>query len=382
MVVWLGRGAKASPSAGGLLGGSDWPKPWAVADESGISGGPAGGRALLWGGLLLGVGVAALLWWRGDPPEATPVAAPAQEHGRLVLAGLEGTVRIDRNRHGVPQIRARSERDAFFALGFSHAQDRLGQLLRLRRAAQGRAAAVEGPERLDGDRVARLLDFPGLAEAQWPKLPRRARGVLEAYAAGVNARLERVGRLDPGLPPGSEPVEPWRPQDSLALFKRFAWSLGDSVELSLVLHELVALLGAQEADRFFPPRSHGPPGPGRSTAAAPAGGARPAAVTGASGSGEAPWLRRGLSQLRRSSGFDGYGVGSSAFVLGGEHTESGAPLLLADSHSAPRVPAAFHLAHLRAPGLDVAGLSLPASRCSGAAATASWPGPTSTRARW
>ena len=198
---------------------------------------------------------------------------------------------------------------------------------------------------MPADRLARLIDFRGLAEAQWPNLPRSARRVLEAYAAGVNARLARI-RSGAEAPPTAlvgDPLEPWRAQDSLALYKLFAWSLSSSIDASLVLRDLVERLGAPAAGRFFPPRKAGHGPRGRTTAAAPV----------------APWVSEAVQALRRGTAANGQGVGSSAFVLAGRHTANGQPILVADSHFEPTVPAPLYLAHLRAPALDVAGASLP-----------------------
>ncbi|MEM7411894.1 MAG: penicillin acylase family protein [Myxococcota bacterium] len=308
--------------------------------------GAGAGRA--WGTLSVAVGLGALAIWGLSTLQARDAerAAHPQVSGRLALPGLEQGVRIDRDRHGVPHIEAETEADAFFALGFVHAQDRLGQLIALRRLAYGTRAGHEGPAALDADRLARLMDFRGLAEAQWGNLPRASRRVLSAYAAGVNARLERVrtGRSAPPPQLAGETLEPWRPQDSLALYKQFAWSLSASIDASLVLRDLVERLGAPAAGRFFPPRElgHGPAG-----------------RTTADGSEIAPWVVSGVQSLRRALGAQGMGVGSTAFVLAGRHTESGKPMLVADSHFEPTAPARLYLAQLRGPGLDIAGAGLP-----------------------
>ena len=342
-LVLLGRPQPSGPwETGDLPREPGWTKHPHVGEGRRTSAGGSEGSGGFWialgtgAALVLAVWVAAL--WRGG--EAGPAALPL-EHGRLAVTGLEAPLRIDRNRRGVPQLRAGSERDAWFGLGFSHAQDRLGQLLELRARVQGRVAERVGPSALDSDRTARVLGLTALAEAQWRALPRSARRALEAYSAGVNARLERIARGEAAAPPGfADPApEPWRPVDSLALFKFFSWNLGASVDASLVLRDLVAELGAPDAQRFFPPRLDAASA-GRS-AAAPA------------------WLPRGLQALRSAGGLDGLGVGSAAFVVGGAHTASGNPALVAESHTAPTLPAPFYLAHLKAPDLDVAGLTLP-----------------------
>src|ERR1700682_2798090 len=58
--------------------------------------------------------------------------------GELPVAGLAAPVEILRDGHGIPHIYAQSERDAYFALGYAHAQDRLWQMEMNRRIGAGR----------------------------------------------------------------------------------------------------------------------------------------------------------------------------------------------------------------------------------------------------
>jgi penicillin amidase len=276
-------------------------------------------------------------------------AAFPQATGTIRLRGLDAPVVVDRDARGVPHVRAESERDAFFALGFVHAQDRLGQMLWLERLARGTSAEVIGPEGLAWDRRARAIGFGNLADAQIERLASRTRRVLEAYAAGVNARIDRIVADEVGAPLAVHaldlPLQTWEPADSLAVFKAFAWGLGASVDASLVLQELIQDLGAATSRPFFPKRA-------RETA--------PAARTTAQVEDAVP--HRGVASpdpLRRALGMFGPSVGSSAWVIGGAHTATGHPVLVADSHLAPTVPPHLHLDHLHADDLDVAGTTLP-----------------------
>jgi penicillin amidase len=268
-------------------------------------------------------------------------AARSQNAGTFAVHGIARPVGIDRDRHGVPHIDAAGEPDAFFALGFCQAQDRLAQLLHLRRRARGTAAEELGREAVEADHLARLLDFRGLADRQWENLAAPARSALEAYAAGVNARIARLAEEADGAESRGDEIDPWRAQDSLALYKLFAWGLSESIDASLVLNDLVADLGAADAVRFFPTQGASRSGAARTTAAA------------------APWIAAGAHALRASLGLAAHGVGSTAFAVGGRQTESGYPVLVADSHFEPISPAALYLAHLRSPGVDIAGATLP-----------------------
>jgi penicillin amidase len=260
--------------------------------------------------------------------------------GTLELPGLERGAVLVRDARGIPHVRAASERDAWFGLGFAHAQDRLAQMTWLVRAARGRAAEAVGREAIEGDRWSRTLGFGRLADARAATLDAPTRRVLEAYAAGVNAW---VGRIREGVAPapialarmGIEP-EPWTPADSIAVAKLLAWGLDGSIDATLALGQLVDRLGAFAARPFFPPDAAADLVP----VPLPRIEARAASASLA---------------LRCATGLAGRSVGSSAWVLAGRAAENGRPILAGDLHLEPTVPSLLYEAHLSAPGLELAG---------------------------
>ena len=109
--------------------------------------------------------------------------------GTWTLAGPEQEIEIVRDRYAVPHILAKTDADAFFGLGFVHAQDRLWQMTLLRRTAQGRLSELFGAETLEIDTLMRALDLYGLSRRAVAAQTDATRAALEAYADGVNAWL-------------------------------------------------------------------------------------------------------------------------------------------------------------------------------------------------
>src|SRR5213078_4813718 len=136
---------------------------------------------------------AALTWgyfWYRD-------ASRPQIAGAVKIA-VGAPVDIVRDAEGVPHIYAQSSRDAWFALGFLHAQDRLWQLEMNRRIAAGRTAEILGPTAAGADRFLRTLGVRRNAEAIFLNLAPETRAVLDAYARGINFYLaQRSGPLPP-----------------------------------------------------------------------------------------------------------------------------------------------------------------------------------------
>ena len=116
-----------------------------------------------------------------------------------------------RDANAVPHIFAQTEKDAYFALGYAHAQDRLFQMEMMRRLGAGRLSEVVGPDTLDVDKFMRILGLYRLAKAEAPTLPNDMRVALDAYAAGVNAFLDAGGVLPPEFLLAGHRPEPWRP---------------------------------------------------------------------------------------------------------------------------------------------------------------------------
>lgn len=145
----------------------------------------------------------------------------------LEVEGISAPVEIVRDQAAVPHIFGQSDADVFFGLGYAHAQDRLWQMTVMRRTAQGKLSEVFGPRTLQTDKLMRRLDLYGLAQKSVAAQSPEARAALEAYAAGVNARLKEIneralGRGAPEMFLFDAPVAPWQPADSLALIKLMA----------------------------------------------------------------------------------------------------------------------------------------------------------------
>jgi len=274
-----------------------------------------------------------------------------QREGILAVSDLSHAVAIRRDPYGVPHIDAETASDAFFALGFVHAQDRLVQMEWLRRAAQGRTAEWQGPAGLEVDRWARTLGFARRAAAEAQGLSPSTQRALVAYTRGINARIARLARNEIDIPGplralGMAP-EPWEPADCVAVVRAWAWGLNGSVEASLVLSDLIEKLGPRAARVFFPPGAAGridPLGPS------------PRKLARRFPTPVPPAFR---DPLRGALGLRGRSVGSSAWLVNGLLTASGEPFLAGDLHLEATVPGLLYPAHWSAGDSEVAGFTLP-----------------------
>ncbi len=264
----------------------------------------------------------------------------------LTVAGLGAPVRIVRDLHAVPRIQAESMTDAYFALGFVHAQDRLWQMDMMRRLGAGRLAEIlpgaAGDWGLRSDRTMRTLGLYRLAESSYAALAPEVRYALDVYAAGVNFCLENwQGPLPVEFQLLGYRPEPWRPADSLVWGKLEALQLSGNFREELLRARLMTVLTTQQLNDIFP------------------AGSEPATLAAASDPDErrfAALAGRVAAALSEPLGPD---TASNEWVVDGAHSASGKPVLANDPHLGLQAPILWYLARVETPELTLAGATVP-----------------------
>jgi penicillin amidase len=287
--------------------------------------------------VLIGVGLGALAWGYRSLPSWS---------GRVVVSGIEAPLRIVRDERGIPHVFAAHEADAYFGLGYVHAQDRLWQLELDRRLASGQLAEIFGADALPRDRLFRTLGLRRAAEQNLAHLDPLTRDLVDAYVRGVNAAAAEQRPLPPefallGITPAA-----WTAVDSLVWLKMMAWMLSMNVDSELWRWRLSKQLDPGQIAEFLTPY----PGESPIVLEVPVVPLDPAGRTGRV---QPPRGIDSLRAVRRE------GLGSNNWVVAGGRTSSGKPLLANDPHLGLTSPSIWYLAHLSAPGLDVIGGTMP-----------------------
>ena len=276
---------------------------------------------------------------RTDLTAALPDLASPQR-----LRGLVGRVDVWRDPDGVPHARARSLHDAFFAQGFVHAQDRLWHMEYDRRRAHGRWAELAGDSAVPQDVLARRLGLGRSARADYEGAAHDTRGMLDAYAAGVNAFLETTRAWPVELQLLGARPEPWAPWDSLAVFKIRHVEMGPW-RMKIWRARLVAQLGPRLAAYLCPGT---PPAP------------MLIVPPGVEYRGPEPDALETLEQSDAAlASLPAWIGGSNNWALAGSRTASGLPLVAGDPHRALDTPNCYYQNHLACPEFDAIGLSFP-----------------------
>jgi penicillin amidase len=288
--------------------------------------------------MLVVVPLSGYLWLRTSLPQTS---------GAVRIAGLDGQVEIVRDRWGVPHIFAATDHDAFLALGYVHAQDRLWQMEMNRRIGAGRLSEFLGEATLEIDQFQRTLGYYRAAHSDYPALSERSRMALDAYAAGVNAWIGEGHLLPPEyLLLGVQP-EPWTPYDSLVWEKMMSWDLGGDYEMELLRRQLGETLGPERAAQLLPPF------PEDGVVILPDG------VTADAWQQTAADLLALDRRLQLDFGRGGREIGSNNWVVAGTRTESGLPLLADDPHLSTSIPSIWYLAELQGDQIHAIGATFP-----------------------
>lgn len=280
----------------------------------------------------------------------TVIRRPLPAHGgELDVPGLTAEVTVHRDARGVPHIVADTPEDLFRAQGWVHAQDRFFEMDYRRHVTAGRLSELVGAneDALAADKVIRTFGWRRVAEQEWPLLRPETRAYLEAYAAGVNAYirdkdLEALGVEYAVL--GTQVTlaqpEPWDPVDSLAWLKAMAWDLRGNYDEELDRAMAYATLrDVARVEELFPRYPED-----RNAPILPAGDDVEQVSTevdlpalGADLEAALEGVRRALDAVPHLVG-EGQGVGSNSWVVSGEHTASGSPLLANDPHLSISAP--------------------------------------------
>ncbi|MFG2588920.1 penicillin acylase family protein [Streptomyces sp. NPDC048438] len=307
--------------------------------------------------LVAGVGYGA--YWS----VSTVRASYPQTTGSLELKGLSGDVDVKRDDYGIPQIYADTDSDLFRAQGFVQAQDRFWEMDVRRHMTSGRLSEMFGAGQVGTDSFLRTLGWRKVAQQEYDEvLDEDTKKNLQAYAEGVNAYLDGKDGKDIsveyaalGLTNDYKPAE-WTPVDSVAWLKAMAWDLRGNMQDEIDRSLMTSRLSAKQIKDLYPdyPYEKNKPIVEEGAVSPVTGKYDPEAEpSDAIGSGTADGATEGLNtQLSALSesldeipallGPNGNGIGSNSWVVSGEYTTTGKPLLANDPHLAPQLPSLWY----------------------------------------
>jgi len=288
------------------------------------------------------------------------------ESFRLERLGADVDVYFDD--YGIPHIEAANAIDLARAVGFVQSRYRFFQLDVLRRFGQGRISELVGEQKIlfsttvEFDLAMRGWGLEQRSRIDPDQIPDFDLEVIRAFSDGVNQALDRYPPVEYAIL-GVAP-EPWTPSDCLMVALVQSWSVThnweqEAVRLSLALH-----LGLENAEAIYP--NH------------PIGGS-PTIATSGERKGLPPAIApeivdlfppgpdlEAIARAKREPG--GFALGSlaelrpsasNAWVVAGQRSRSGMPILSNDMHLSHMLPSLLFLQHIKTPHLDAVGVTMP-----------------------
>ncbi|MGC5223707.1 penicillin acylase family protein [Micromonospora sp. DT81.3] len=278
--------------------------------------------------------------------------------GSITISAVESPVAVQRDALGIPTISADSTHDLFAAQGYVHAQDRFWEMDFRRHVTSGRVSELFGESQLGTDSFLRTLGWRVTAEQEVAAMDPTVLGYYEAYADGVNAYLEEHEGAELsleyavlGLQNADYEPEPWEPADSVAWLKAMAWDLRTNVEDETTRAMLAQSFTPSQLTELYPGYPFD-----RNPVIVPAVVAVEPVSVEAGAEGEAEVVPAGIEWREVSDvvsaasvllGGAGEGIGSNSWVVSGELTETGMPLLANDPHLGASLPSVWHQIQLR-----------------------------------
>ena len=295
--------------------------------------------------------------------------AHTEPSGKQVIKGLNEAVSIQFDANDIPHIKAKNPSDALFALGYLHASERSWQMEMNRRLASGRLSEILGEETVKIDRFMRTLGIKHAAEKQLERYPLEAKRLLQAYADGVNAGNVNLGwalpieyfltRSKPGY---------FSAADSVAWMLVLALDLGGNWQKELQRLGLAQYVTTAQVWEVIPPYPDTKPVSNVDFAKLyqdlqvyPTSKKSQLQQPTHPPQAQPAKFLQNKTDLQLSHFLPGGkdGMGSNNWVLSGNKTASGKPLLANDPHLGLSAPSAWYFVHIDAPKLQVIGATMP-----------------------
>ncbi len=289
-------------------------------------------------------------------------------HAQIWQTGVSDSVEIIIDVWGVPHIYANTESDLFFAQGFNAARDRLFQFEIWRRQATGTVAEILGRKELKRDIGTRLFMFRGDMEEEMSHYHPKGSLIITSFVEGINAYIDWINENPDQLPLEFKLLkiipQKWTPE---VVISRHQGLLGN-IEDELDIGRMVYLIGEEKVRDIiwfhpFDPvlkldekldgahllndilelyKAYRKP-------------VRFSAEDLGLHDGKLNSEPQPESYRRSMLWEETSNLGSNNWVLSGDRTQSGYPIMSNDPHRTLAIPSLRYMTHLVGPGWNVIG---------------------------
>lgn len=266
--------------------------------------------------------------------------------GVIEASQVYADIKIYRDSCAIPYIVAENDKDAAFALGYVHAQERMFQMDIFRRAALGRLSEVFGNKTLPFDIMFRTVNIPKAADEVLRRIDPEQLKFLQAYASGINYYLDQNKSALP-IEFATLDYEPdkWKPEHSLLLAKMLAWELNISWWCDITFSNLIQQIGEEKAKEVIPDFPENAPT------------IIPKNIT------SFPKVTKNFidvnKDFRKFMKIAGTHIGSNNWVVASQRSSSGRPIIANDPHLTFQAPAKWYAVSIFGSSWNAAGVTIP-----------------------
>ena len=263
---------------------------------------------------------------------------------KIISNKINDDLDIYRDEYGIPHIYAKNEYDAFFGQGFATAQDRLWHMEYDRKRAYGKLSEIIGNNGLDNDKFMGALNILDNVKSDFKLLDDNSKNMYQAYSDGVNEYLNQNDVLPIEFALINKTIGKWEPWDCLAVFKARHIMMG-VFEGKIWRNSLIQKFDLSKLRNLFSGYEEG------SLVIVP-----PEDLYKGKDVDPQEHFENALDHIDYISEID---IGSNSWVVGGELSSTGKPLMAGDPHRGLDTPSVYYQNHIRSENFDVIGLSFP-----------------------
>ncbi len=282
------------------------------------------------------------------------------------ITNVRDTVKVFKNHYGIPHVVTNNEHDAFFMVGYLHAQDRLWQMDYMRRLARGMLSEIFGSETINVDRYMRSLSLNRTAEKLWKSADGQSKRILEAYADGVNYFIDNnKSRLPFEFNAMNFIPKHWHPVDSYLVGRLLSLSMSNSLMADVAYGEIAEKIGVKKALELVPSYPSNVPFIMDDSIPKVLNKAKQGDTLKAVKPIMTEYrnilknLSDVLAEVRNTTGLYGASNGSNSWVAKKYPVANSGVVIANDPHLQLTMPAHWYQLHLTFPGYNVVGFTFP-----------------------
>ena len=260
--------------------------------------------------------------------------------GELEIKNLSEKVTVHFDDYGVPHISANNQKDAYIALGYLHAQERLWQMELIRRIAPGRLSEIFGKDLLKTDRFFSGLGIEEAAEIAISKLDNTSEAYIltQKYLDGINQFIED-GKSPLEFTLVGVKKEKYTIKDVYNVFGYMAFSFAVAHKTDPLLTEIKEKLGEPYFNELMSTYSEN------------------LTVLKTDVSPIKANLSQAVNDIMETLPVSTF-IGSNSWVIGAEKTKNGKVIFANDPHIGFSQPSVWYQNHIKTPDFEIYGFNI------------------------